>query len=411
MAVKALTNTQINTAKPKAKEYNLADGQGLALRITPTGGKFWLFNYTKPYTKKRTNIGLGAYPAVSLADARDKRTVYRALLAKNIDPKTHKDDTAKNNENRISYTLEIIAANWFKVKSPRIKDSTATEIWRSLETHVFPTMGKMPIDTITAPIAIKTIKPVELAGSFATAKRLCQRLNDVMAFAVNTGVVHHNPLVGIRAAFIAPVSKKQPTLHPTELPRFMRALNASRNRLTTKAAIEWQLHTMTRPNEAAGAAWDEIDFDNALWTIPAERMKAGKTHIVPLSPQALAILKILKPLSGHRQFIFTGVRDLKTHIKTNSLNEAIGNMGFKGELVAHGLRALASTTLNEQGFNKDLIEVALAHGDPDKVRAAYDRATYIDRRREIMCWWSDHIEKAATGNMTVASNVIQIRAA
>ena len=165
---------------------------------------------------------------------------------------------------------------------------------------------------------------------------------------------------------------------------------------------EWQLHTMTRPIEAVTARWEDINLDKNIWVIPADRMKMKRPHTIPLTSQSLALLNVLKPISGHREFLFPEHRDPRTHANSQTANMAIKRMGFEGQLVSHGLRALASTTLNEEGFDPDVIEAALAHIDKNEVRRAYNRAEYLERRHALMCWWSEHIENASTGNISIA---------
>ena len=193
-----------------------------------------------------------------------------------------------------------------------------------------------------------------------------------------------------------------PTLKPDQLPALMTILNRASIKLTTRCLIEWQLHTMTRPSEAAGTRWEEINLKKKLWTIPAARMKKAKPHSVPLTPQALALLDIMKPISGKRDFVFPADRNPRNSIHLQTANMALKRMGYGGLLVAHGLRALASTTLNEEGFDPDVIEAALAHVDNNDVRRAYNRAECLERRRVMMCWWSGHIEAAATGSKSLA---------
>jgi len=400
--VKPLTNTEIKNAKAKDKEYNLADGQGLALRVKPNGSKIWIFNYTHPISNKRANIGFGIYPEVTLANARDKRLNARSLLAKDIDPKSHKEEVIKQKQHVLSKTLIVVAKDWFEVKKTSVSANYAIDVWRSLELHIFPEVGKYPLTEITAPLVIDTMKPIVAKGSLETVKRLSQRLNEIMTFAVNTGLIHANPLSGIKAAFEKPKKRNMPTLLPEQLPELMRALSLASIKIVTRSLIEWQLHTMIRPGEAAGTEWCEIDFENKLWNIPAERMKTKRPHSIPLSSQALGLLTSLKPISGHREHVFPGDRSPKQHANKETANAALKRMGFKDTLVAHGMRALASTTLNEQGFDPDVIESALAHVDKNEVRRAYNHAEYIERRTIMMNWWSQHIEKAATGNMSLA---------
>lgn len=235
-----------------------------------------------------------------------------------------------------------------------------------------------------------------------TVKRLCQRLNEIMVYSVNTGIIPSNPLAGISKAFQQPVKQHLPTLKPEELPTLMTALSRASIKYTTRCLIEWQLHTMVRPSEAAGTCWHEIDFENNLWNIPALRMKKKKPHTVPLTPQSLALLEIMKSISSRSEFVFPSDRTLKMHINASTANMALKRMGFDKKLVAHGLRSLASTALNQQGFDGDVIEAALAHTGKNEVRNAYNRADYLERRKPIMAWWSEYIDKAATGNMSLA---------
>jgi integrase len=259
-------------------------------------------------------------------------------------------------------------------------------------------------------MVIDVINPVAARGNLETVKRLCQRLNEIMTFAVNTGVIHHNPLAGIRESFANPVKRHNPTLEPDQLPMLMSKLNYASINLTTRVMIEWQLHTMVRPMESAGTRWEEINFNDNTWTIPPERMKKKREHIVPLSPQALALLEVMRSISGHREYVFTSQRDPLRHANQGSPNVALKRMGFKDMLTAHGMRALASTTLNEEAFDYDIIEMALAHIDPNETRRSYNHAKYLPRRRIMMDWWSNRIDEAATGNMSMTANTKGLRA-
>jgi integrase len=398
---KPLTNTEIKQAKPKSKVYTLSDGYGLQLRVKPNGSKLWLFDYFRPYTKKRTCLSFGSSPELSLAEARRQRDAARQLLAKDIDPKDYREETNHLNETAHSNTLEHIATKWLETKKGHISTDHANDTWRSLTLHVFPQLGKVPIHKITAVKAIETIQTVALKGSLETVKRLCQRLNEIMIYALNTGIITTNPIAGISKAFQPPIKKNLPTLKPAQLPTLMKTLSMASIKLTTRCLIEWQLHTMVRPSEAAGARWSEIDFVNAIWHIPADRMKKKKPHSIPLSPQSIALLELMKSVSAHSEFVFPSDKSYKEHIHPQTANTALKRMGFGKQLVAHGLRALASTALNEQGFDPDVIEAALAHVGKNEVRNAYNRADYFDRRKPVMRWWSEYIDKAATGNMSL----------
>lgn len=400
-----LTNTEVKQAKPKDKLYKLSDGGGLQLRVMPNGSKQWLLDYFKPFTKKRTTFALGNYPDVSIADARKKRTSAKELLAKDIDPKEYKDDKFREQQLAATNTLKSVAESWFEIKRTTIAENTAKSLWRKFENHVFPKLGHRPIDKILAPEAIEALKPLAAKGNLETTGKIIGHLNNIMNHAVNTGILHHNPLSGIRSAFQAPKVTNMVTIKPSELGKLMNDISYASIKLVTRCLLEWQLHTMTRPSESAKAKWSEIDLENKLWVIPAERMKMRLEHKVPLSPQTLEILSRLKPVSGHRDYIFPSYINPKTHCNVESANKALGRMGYKNKLVAHGFRALASTTLNEQGHDPDVIEAALAHVDKNQVRRAYNRAEYLERRRVLMCWWSEHIETAASGKKVTSDNI------
>ncbi len=399
---KPLNNTEITQAKPKEKIYNLSDGQGLQLRIKPNGSKLWLFDYRQPFTKKRKSMSFGSFPELSLAQARAKRTTAKELLIQEIDPQEHRDEQKRISGIAHANTLEHIAAKWLEVKRGSVSTGHAEDTWRSLELHIFPVLGKTPVHKIKALKTIEAIQPIAAKGSLETVKRLCQRLNEVMVYAVNSGVIDSNPLAGISKAFQNPIKKHLPTLKPDELPLFMAALSKASIKLTTRCLIEWQLHTMVRPSEAAGARWEEINFSSQTWSIPAERMKSKKAHTVPLTNQAISLLELIKPISSNSEFIFPSDRGPRKHTNSQTANTAIKRMGFDKQLVAHGLRSIASTILNEEGFDSDIIEAALAHTGKNEVRNAYNRTEYLDRRKPLMEWWSEYIDTASTGNMSLA---------
>jgi len=393
--VKPLNDTQIKQAKPKEKEYLLSDGSGLQLSIRPNGTKSWIFKYYKPLTKKRTNISFGQYPQITLAAARVKREEARGLLANEEDPKEFKEQQYIQETQARLNTLEKVAMEWFEIQKPKIKPKHAEGILGKLKNHVFPELGKRPISGIDAVVTINALRPVAAKGTLETVRKTCQVLNQVMGYAVNTGIIKHNPLERIRDGFAKPITKPMPTIDASRLSEFMADLSRASIKFPTRCAIEWQLHTMVRPNEATKAKWSEIDLENNVWIIPAEKMKAAKVHKIPLTPRTLKLLELMSPISGHREYIFPADRNPRDHMNPQTPNAAISRMGYKGELVAHGLRSLASTVLNESRlFDYELIEVALAHQDTNQVRAAYNRSDYLESRREMMCWWSEYIHNA-----------------
>ena len=396
-----LTDKEIKAAKPQEKEYNLFDGDGLRLRVKPNGSKHWILNYYRPNSRKRANLSLGKYPDLPLAKARKATMEAKELLAEGIDPQEKRKQEQQEHKAVHQHTFFNVATEWFEIKKGDVTTDYAVDIWRSLELHIFACLGEIPVREITAPQVIELLKPIEAKGSLETVKRLAQRLNEIMNFATNCGLIHANPLTGIKAAFKKPKKENMAALTPTELPELMSAIANASIKRTTRCLIEWQLHTMTRPSEASGARWDEIDLDEKVWVIPAERMKKRREHRIPLTEQMIELLEVIKPISRHREFIFPSDRDPKKPCNSQTANMAIKRMGFAGRLVSHGLRSLASTTLNEQGFESDLIESALAHVDDNQVRSAYNRTDYLERRRPMMCWWGGHIEQAAQGSLSV----------
>ena len=341
------------------------------------------------------------YPSVTLAMARKQAIDARSILAQGVDPKEHRNQQQQKERELAYNTLRRVSENWFEIKKHSVSENYAEDVWRSLERYVFPKFGNIPISTITAPNMIQLLKPIEAAGHLETVKRLCQRLNEIMIFAVNTGLVFANPLSGINAGFKKPKPENMLTLEPEELPELMMAIANASIKRNTRCLIKWQLHTMTRPVEAATTRWDEIDIENKIWTIPAEKMKRRREHVIPLTDAMIGILQVMHPISGHREYVFPSDHNPKSHCNSQTANMALKRMGFANRLVSHGLRSLASTTLNSEGFNRDLVEMALSHVNDNQVRDAYNHAKYLKRRRPMMEWWSNHIENASKGSVSV----------
>ncbi|WP_455887664.1 integrase domain-containing protein [Pseudomonas rustica] len=411
-----LSDRQLKAVKATGKDFVLSDGDGLQLRVRASGSMMWNFNYREPLTRSRINMALGPYPDLSLANARKKAVEARELLALGIDPKVQRDEVRQAKLAETEHTFEKVVTAWFELKKDSVTPAYAEDIWRSLALHVLPDLKTTPLSEITAPMVIKILRPIEAKGSLETVKRLSQRLNEIMTYGVNAGLIHSNPLNGIRAVFKKPKKENMAALPPEELPELMLEIANASIKRTTRCLIEWQLHTMTRPVEAATTRWVDIDFERRVWTIPPERMKKRRPHSIPLSDQAVALLESLKTHNGHREYVFPSDRNPRTHANSQTANMALKRMGFQDRLVSHGMRSMASTILNEHGWDPELIEVALAHVDKDEVRSAYNRADYIERRRPMMAWWSEYIQKAATGSLLASAygqvrdkNVVPIR--
>ncbi|EAB1943574.1 tyrosine-type recombinase/integrase [Salmonella enterica] len=395
---KKLTDTEIKNTKPAGKEINLFDGDGLILRISPlsTGGKKnWYFRYSVPVSKKRTKMSLGTYPHLTLARARALRDEYLSLLANGTDPQVHNNDKANALKNATEHTLQAVARKWLdeKVKTSGISQDHAEDIWRSLERNIFPGLGNVPINEIRPKLLKQHLDPIEQRGVLETLRRLISRLNEIFRWAATEELIEFNPADNLGQRFSKPKKQNMPALPPSELPRFLAALNNASVRLETRLLIEWQLLTWVRPGEAVRARWSDIDMGNSMWNIPAEFMKMKKPHKVPLSKESLRILKSMESISGHREWVFPSIKAPLSHMHEQTANAAIIRMGFGGELVAHGMRSIARTAAEESGkFRTDALEAALAHSKKDEIISAYNRADYINERVALMQWWGDYIQ-------------------
>ncbi|MEN4740623.1 integrase domain-containing protein [Pantoea agglomerans] len=388
-----LTNNEILKAKPQEKDFTLHDGDGLFLLVKTSGKKLWRFRYQRPNSSSRTNLSLGSYPALTLAAARQMRDQYLTMLAQGIDPQKQQEEVSEQRQIELDSIFSVVAGRWFQLKSKSVTEDYAKDIWRSLEKDIFPSIGEIPVQALKARTIVEALEPIKARGALETVRRLVQRINEIMIYAVNTGLIDANPASGVGMAFEKPKKQNMPTLRPEELPNLMRSLVMSNLSVPTRCLIEWQLLTLVRPSEASGARWAEIDLEAKLWTIPPERMKAKRQHIVPLSPQAIEILEVMKPISSNREHVFPSRNDPKQPMNSQTANAALKRIGYGGKLVAHGLRSIASTALNEEGFNADVIEAALAHSDKNEVRRAYNRSTYLSDRVELMDWWGVKVKK------------------
>lgn len=405
-----LNHTEIKAARPADKEYTLQDGNGLYLLIKPNGSKIWRFRYSRPGDGQRVLLSFGSLDEVTLADARKRREEYRAILAKGIDPQRHQQQQQEAEFIRRNNTFRKVAANWYEMKQAQnLAPNTIKDIWRSLEKYVFPDIGDTPVNELTARQFVTLLEPIKARGNLETLKRVLQRINEVMDYAANSGLTEFNTAANVRKAFPTPVKKHMPSIRPEQLPDLMQALSVASIERQTRLLIEWQLLTVTRPAEAASTRWCEIDMDAATWMIPEGRMKMRREHVIPLSSQALAVLEAMKPISAHREYVFPGYKNPQTPMNSQTANVALKRMGFKGILVSHGMRAIFSTAANEEGFEPDVIEAALAHVDTNDVRRAYNRSTYLEKRVVLMRWWGEFVEAAATGS-TIAKGLRGLRA-
>ncbi|TCJ97965.1 integrase [Volucribacter psittacicida] len=390
--VKPLTNTTINNLKPQAKEYIKSDGKGLWLRINPTGSKTWYFSYK--YGLSRKKVCLGAYPDLSLATAREIAQDYRGLLLQNIDPANYRKNLEKYLLEK-EITLEEMAIKWRdkRLMQGKLKKVTINEAFRRIELHILPIVGNLNIKDVS----IKTIYPaIEPLKHSNTLYKINIALNQIFQLAEDEDLISKNPFKKVHDEFNYIQTKNQPTIKPDELPYLFQVLNKANIQKPTALLIEWQLLTMLRSSEAVKVEWSEIDFKRKALNLPADKMKGGKRpHSVPLSKQAISILEQMKQYSGNRKYVFcTYSAPYTHHMSSQAANVALKRMGFKGLLVAHGLRAIASTYLHDLDiFSSEAIELCLAHENRGKVRAAYDKSKKWKSRVTIMQTWGDFVEK------------------
>ncbi|WP_440210590.1 tyrosine-type recombinase/integrase [Actinobacillus pleuropneumoniae] len=399
---KPLTNTEIERAKAKEKEYTLSDGGGLYLLIKPNGAKLWRFNYYKPIIKKRALISFGRYPDISLQQARKQRDECLSLLAVNADPLEHRQQVEREEQAKRENTLLKMVELWHNkrlddVKHRDIQAETLRKNKLILDRHILPALGHLAITEISPRIVIDALEPAKERGLGDTLKRAIRLLNEVLNFAVNADLIEFNKCLKVSEHFSTPKAVNNPTIPPKELPAFLEALRDSNLSLQTKLLIKWQLLTITRPKEACEALWREIDWEAKTWTLPAEKMKMRRPHVIPLSRQSLRILEKMKKITGNSPFVFQSEVKLKQPMNSQTANRAIKLLGYEGRLTAHGLRSIASTYLNEQLVNYDVVEACLAHVIKDQTRKAYNRSDYLDQRVDVMQQWADYVESCSMG--------------
>jgi integrase len=389
----ALSDAKVRNAKPGLKPYKLTDGEGMFLLVAPTGSKYWRLRYS--YGGKEKLLALGVYPVVSLMDAREKRFAARKLLAAGLDPSDAKREAKRQIKLKVANTFEAVAREWFEQRKHEWVDKYGERLMARMETYAFPKIGHRPIADLTAPDILEMLRVVEAKGVLDTTHRVMQTTGQIFLYAIATGRAVRNPVPDLRGAIKAPVTKHHAYLKPRELPEFLRRLEAYEGADLTKHALRLLLLTFVRTTELRAAKWSEIDFERAEWRIPEERMKMREQHIVPLSRQSLEILHKLKPISGFREHIFPNVKHPLSFMSENTMLYALYRMGYHLRTTGHGFRSTASTVLNENGFEADVIERQLAHSERNAVRAAYNHAQYLSERRRMMQWWADYLDKAA----------------
>jgi len=389
----SLSDAKARNAKPRDKSYKISDGEGLFLLIMPNGSKYWRLKFF--FAGKEKVLALGVYPEVSLADARERRAHARKVLAAGNDPGETKKEAKRLTILKSFNSFEVVAREWLEKREHELAPSSHRARLNRLEKYIFPSLGLKPIANITAPDVLAMLRLVENRGTLELARRAMQMTGQVFMYAIATGRAERNPVPDLRGALKTPVVKHRSYLKESELPVYLKKLEAYDGEPQTRLALRVLMLTFVRTTELRAGQWSEIDWDKAEWRIPADRMKMKEVHIVPLSKQTTMALRELEKHSGNRQYIFPNQNNPAVFMSENTMLYALYRMGYHSRATGHGFRSTASTILNEHGFRPDVIERQLAHGERDSIRAAYNHAQYLPERRKMMQWWADYLDKAA----------------
>jgi integrase len=387
-----LNEARIRAAKPKEKPYKLRDGRGLHLLVTPRGTRLWRLRFR--HVGRESMVSLGAYPDVSLKVARERREDARKLVASGVDPASQRRAERAGLEN----TFEGIALEW--LEKQQFAPATLEKAKWTFRELIFPRLGSRPIATVTAPEVLAVLQRIEVHGKHETAHRTKQRISQVMRYAIATGRAEHDVTADLRGALTRVKTEHFAALiEPQRVGELLRAIDAYTGQPSTAHALRLAPYVFVRPGELRFAEWREFDLEGAEWRIPAEKMKMDEYHLVPLSRQAVSIIRELRPFTGNGKYLFPSLRTRDRPISDATLNAALRRLGYSGdEQTTHGFRTIADTFLNELGFPPDVIELQLAHKERNKVRAAYNRAQRLDERRKMMQVWSDHLDGLKAGN-------------
>ena len=403
--VPELSPSAVKNARPKDKPFKLADGGGMFLLVMPDGAKLWRLKYRRPVTLKENTLSLGIYPDVSLSKAREDRDAARKLLAEGIDPSEQRKADKQAKATAAANTFEAVAREWMGkqkwVEGYRVK----VEAW--MVNDVLPYIGARPVADVTASELLRIVRRIEERGAVESAHRVLQTCGQVMRYAIATDRAERNPAADLRGALASPEERHHAAItDPAEIGALLRAIDGYAGDSVTRAALKLSALVFTRPGELRHAEWPEIDLDAGEWNIPASKMKMRQPHLVPLSTQAVAILRDLQPLTGRGLYVFPGARSQRRPMSNNAINAALRRMGFsKDTMTAHGFRAMARTILDERlGFRSDFIEHQLAHAVRDPNGRAYNRTAHLPERRQMMQAWADYLDSLRDG-----ANVIPIR--
>lgn len=396
----ALTDTKIRNAKPAEKPYKLQDGHGLYLEVRPSGSKVWRYRYW--ITPERDGIfTIGAYPTVTLSDARRNREWAREQVKQGLNPTHAKEAERMRRMGEHANTFELVAREWIHQNRAHWSANYLRQVETFMKRDVFTKIGALPIRSVTAAHLLGIIREIEKRGAQSVAVLIRQWSGQIFRFAVATLRADSDPAAALNGAIKRAPVRHNPPLSKEEIPKFLQLTGKYGGYRGTVIALDLILYTFVRTVELRKAEWSEFDLDAAEWRVPKERMKmakkmkVGESHIVPLARQAVDLLRELHTLSGGRRFLFPNLRTPNTCMTATTINRALDRMGYAGKFSGHGFRSTASTLLHEMGWRSEVIERQLAHAERDKVKAAYNHAEYLPERRKMMQAWADWIDGLA----------------
>jgi integrase len=392
-----LTCTECRNAQSRTKPYKLKDNDGLYLEVSPNRRKRWRFRYT--FNGKENRIAFGKYPTVTLAEAREKRDSNLKLLSQGIDPSAEKKKQKHHAQFNASQTVELVAREWWAVWKSRWSRKYAQTKLYHLETYVFPSTGRLAIGEVRASDFIPSLRELEERGLFKTAKKVKQTFGQVLNYSVQTDRREHNFVPALKGVLTNHTSTPFASIKPNDLPLLLKDIRENKARLfrSTVLAILLLLLTFVRTRELIEATWDEFNFDEAVWVIPAHRMKMRRQHIVPLSRQAIELFTEQKKYAGESNHVFPSISKPKKTMSDGTVLKALERMGYKGRMTGHGFRSLAMTTIKEKlKCPHEIVSRQLAHEQNNKSDRPYDRSTFLDERKEMMQKWADYIDEIAT---------------
>ncbi|WP_447897132.1 tyrosine-type recombinase/integrase [Stenotrophomonas sepilia] len=396
MAHKSLTDMAARNAKGKEKPYKLAAGAGLYLQVMPNGNRYWRMKYR--HAGKEKLLSIGVYPEVTLKEACDRRDAARAQLRDGKDPSEEKQLGKLKAQLSADGRFAAVALEWLDTRGD-LAESTRSKAKWMLETYAFPWLGKRAIEDISTAEVLSVLRRLEAQDKIESTQRLRQICGQVFRYAVATGRLDRDPTAALRGALKTAKNRHYASItDPSKIGELLRAIDGYTGQLTTLCALRFAPLVFARPGELRKAEWSEIDFDAGQWCIPAEKMKMGVAHIVPLSKQALAVLRELHPVTSKSRYIFPSVRSLRDPMSENTVNAALRRLGYgTDDMTGHGFRSMASTLLHEMGWTSDAIERQLAHAERNPIKAAYNRAEHLPERRRMMQAWADYLDKLKTG--------------